>query len=286
MMNVREILKQSIDKPIVAVGAKRQTAGRGTHGRKWVGYEGNIFLTVSVPVPSLPLPLTLVPLRIGTIIASEIASRLHPENVTSLSSTSSSAAAAPTSTTGDLAPSSSKADGGVYADILDTTKREGSEHRVTVKWPNDVLIGQRKVCGMLIEMENDRLLIGIGVNVRQAPDVPSDGPDRGRPATCMAMHGAESDDSAVQSLSRAIALRIGRWAMSASSSTSSSSSSSSSDSPAQLQRDWSALVDWQAPLVLRDTQERVQVLGLNEDGTLQVRGQAGDEKTLVAEYLW
>ncbi len=35
-----------------------------------------------------------------------------------------------------------------------------------IKWPNDVLIGGRKVCGILIEMRQ-RAVIGIGLNVRQ-----------------------------------------------------------------------------------------------------------------------
>lgn len=49
--------------------------------------------------------------------------------------------------------------------------------RVGLKWPNDVWIGGRKVCGILIEQSDrsaDRLVIGVGLNVnnsfRDAPD--------------------------------------------------------------------------------------------------------------------
>lgn len=41
----------------------------------------------------------------------------------------------------------------------------------SVKWPNDVLIGGRKVAGILVEsFDDDRLGIGIGINVHRAPD--------------------------------------------------------------------------------------------------------------------
>jgi BirA family biotin operon repressor/biotin-[acetyl-CoA-carboxylase] ligase len=34
----------------------------------------------------------------------------------------------------------------------------------TIKWPNDVLIGGKKVCGILIETSDDVAVIGVGVN--------------------------------------------------------------------------------------------------------------------------
>lgn len=50
------------------------------------------------------------------------------------------------------------------------------EARVLVKWPNDLLIGERKVCGILCEGAPDgRIVAGIGVNVAQRPaDFPPD----------------------------------------------------------------------------------------------------------------
>jgi len=38
-----------------------------------------------------------------------------------------------------------------------------------LKWPNDLLVGERKLAGILIEREGDRLLAGLGVNLRDAP---------------------------------------------------------------------------------------------------------------------
>jgi BirA family biotin operon repressor/biotin-[acetyl-CoA-carboxylase] ligase len=36
--------------------------------------------------------------------------------------------------------------------------------RVGLKWPNDAMIGERKVCGILSERAGDALVVGIGIN--------------------------------------------------------------------------------------------------------------------------
>jgi Biotin/lipoate A/B protein ligase family len=79
---------------VIAIGASKQINGRGTRGRSWVGFDGNLFLTVAVPQASIPVPLSLTPLRIGTLLAPEIMRRVVKSGAT-----------------------------------------------VTLKWPNDVLIG-------------------------------------------------------------------------------------------------------------------------------------------------
>ncbi|MFM8718674.1 MAG: biotin--[acetyl-CoA-carboxylase] ligase, partial [Chthoniobacterales bacterium] len=39
-----------------------------------------------------------------------------------------------------------------------------------LRWPNDVLIGQRKICGILMEkFHPDRVVVGIGLNVTNNP---------------------------------------------------------------------------------------------------------------------
>lgn len=40
---------------------------------------------------------------------------------------------------------------------------------VRLKWPNDLVIGGRKLAGILIETAGDTALVGIGVNLREAP---------------------------------------------------------------------------------------------------------------------
>ena len=38
---------------------------------------------------------------------------------------------------------------------------------IGIKWPNDVLCGGRKVAGLLCRREDERIVVGIGVNVKQ-----------------------------------------------------------------------------------------------------------------------
>jgi BirA family transcriptional regulator, biotin operon repressor / biotin---[acetyl-CoA-carboxylase] ligase len=38
---------------------------------------------------------------------------------------------------------------------------------VDLRWPNDVLIGDRKLCGILVQQHNAALVCGIGINVNQ-----------------------------------------------------------------------------------------------------------------------
>ena len=41
--------------------------------------------------------------------------------------------------------------------------------RATLKWPNDVLVRGGKIAGILLEDADDALILGIGLNVLQAP---------------------------------------------------------------------------------------------------------------------
>ncbi|WP_301111540.1 biotin--[acetyl-CoA-carboxylase] ligase [Microbacterium sp.] len=63
------------------------------------------------------------------------------------------------------------------------------EHEVTVKWPNDVLVDGRKICGILAEATVDAVVVGAGVNtsmtVEQFP-VPT--------ATSFAALGVDADE--------------------------------------------------------------------------------------------
>lgn len=62
-------------------------------------------------------------------------------------------------------PRLSVAVGGAVTESLSQFVTDGS---VRLKWPNDVYLGERKVCGVLVETipgHADRLVIGIGVNV-------------------------------------------------------------------------------------------------------------------------
>ncbi|WP_438997295.1 biotin--[acetyl-CoA-carboxylase] ligase [Candidatus Puniceispirillum sp.] len=38
-------------------------------------------------------------------------------------------------------------------------------HQPKVKWPNDILVNNRKICGILLEVVEDALIVGTGINV-------------------------------------------------------------------------------------------------------------------------
>jgi BirA family biotin operon repressor/biotin-[acetyl-CoA-carboxylase] ligase len=67
---------------------------------------------------------------------------------------------------------------------------EASGLPATLKWPNDVLIDGRKLCGILAEQSGDTVVIGIGVNVATRADALPSGPG-GLRATSLAAEGAE-----------------------------------------------------------------------------------------------
>ncbi|GAA1863088.1 biotin--[acetyl-CoA-carboxylase] ligase [Microbacterium koreense] len=68
----------------------------------------------------------------------------------------------------------------------------GSEQTARLKWPNDVLVGEGKICGILAEVvatDPDAIVVGAGVNTRMSPtDLPVD------TATSFAALGLECDD--------------------------------------------------------------------------------------------
>ena len=62
---------------------------------------------------------------------------------------------------------------------------------VSIKWPNDVLIGDKKVCGILLEGQvPDYLVVGVGLNANQK-EFPN---DLRRPATSMSLEAKQSFD--------------------------------------------------------------------------------------------
>lgn len=50
------------------------------------------------------------------------------------------------------------------------------------KWPNDIMIGQKKLCGVLVEKIGDYYIIGIGMNILYAPQLED------RETTCLLEH--------------------------------------------------------------------------------------------------
>lgn len=154
----------------VTVIADSQTNGRGTQGRKWESETSdntttnnrgnNLFLTVCIPFDDIPVMITLLPLKIAVILAERIHKVIHACSITNGSSTLSESSLYP---------------------------------KTTVKWPNDVLINDKKVSGTLIENEiiyhnqtsTTWLIIGIGINVAYTPNLQKSPGKQIREACCI-----------------------------------------------------------------------------------------------------
>lgn len=48
----------------------------------------------------------------------------------------------------------------------------GEGAALALKWPNDVLLGEGKLSGILLEMVREHIVVGIGVNLAKAPQLP------------------------------------------------------------------------------------------------------------------
>jgi biotin-[acetyl-CoA-carboxylase] ligase BirA-like protein len=257
----RKMLQQNEGKhgapAYLAVSAKEQTKGRGTSGRSWMGQPGNLFVTIALPKSTLypDFPLTLLPLQIGNLLAARMSSVLD-----------------------DCCCASSVDD--------------DSAPRLSLKWPNDVLVNGYKVAGVLMESElvgkEQYFLVGVGVNLVQAPAVPSDGSNRGRPATALlehctdedmkeslVMNGLGNDVTVAQILGDDLAISLVEWWQ-----------TTNADSAQQVLDTWKTHADFSLSQTIRDTGEKVQPIMLENDGQLRVRGQDGRERLLVVDYLF
>lgn len=88
-------------------------------------------------------------------------------------------------------------------EVLDTLL---PDHTVSVKWPNDIYVGDRKICGILIENVLEgrsiaRCTVGLGLNVNQ-PEFTSPAPN---PVSLTQLTGLTYD---VEAIALAIAERI------------------------------------------------------------------------------
>ncbi|WP_082660203.1 biotin--[acetyl-CoA-carboxylase] ligase [Sphingopyxis sp. H050] len=77
---------------------------------------------------------------------------------------------------------------------------------VTLKWPNDLLVGDAKCAGILLERTGNSVVIGIGVNLVAAPDLPD------RPTASLAGEGRGIDrDHFAEVLAIAMVDAIWTW---------------------------------------------------------------------------
>jgi biotin-[acetyl-CoA-carboxylase] ligase BirA-like protein len=166
----------------VVLVAEAQTAGKGRLGRAWQAppRSGLTFsLLLRPPVP--PVRLTWLPLLTGVAVATAV------ERIT--------ARAVGLSSAGEM-------DAATGANVV----------RATLKWPNDILAGERKLGGILVEQSGGRsgsgddaaVIVGVGLNVslrRDERPVPA--------ATSLVIENATVTDR--EPLLRAILREFERW---------------------------------------------------------------------------
>jgi len=76
-----------------------------------------------------------------------------------------------------------------------------------LKWPNDVMAGDAKLAGILLERDGDAVVIGFGVNLAVAPPAPD------RRTICLGDLGGAAPDPAafLEDLAAAFAHWLSRW---------------------------------------------------------------------------
>jgi BirA family biotin operon repressor/biotin-[acetyl-CoA-carboxylase] ligase len=78
----------------------------------------------------------------------------------------------------------------------------------TLKWPNDVLVDEQKIAGILLELVGTSVVVGIGVNVAHAPNLP----DRKTTAIANVTGGSVPDaNNVLDLLARQFAQRTAQW---------------------------------------------------------------------------
>ena len=141
---------------------------------------------------------------------------------------------------------------------------------LTLKWPNDLLLGGAKTAGVLIEGHGEMMLVGAGVNVAMAPDVA----DGGSPATCLSRAGMPAGGA------REFAEGFYRRILDA-------FRDPDGFDPDAVLLAWQSRTDWDRWHKLRDREgsPHVQPVSLNRQGHLLVRHMDGATEWLVSEYL-
>jgi BirA family biotin operon repressor/biotin-[acetyl-CoA-carboxylase] ligase len=123
-----------------------------------------------------------------------------------------------------------------------------------LKWPNDVMAHGAKLAGMLLESQADRVVVGIGVNLAKAPEVPD------RKTTSLDLLGATvSRDDFANDLADSFAAELSSWRL---------------GGLAPVLRRWQARAHpLGAPLAVQAGGDALigKFAGLAEDGGLQLR---------------
>lgn len=80
------------------------------------------------------------------------------------------------------------------------------QNGLSLKWPNDVLLGRAKLAGILLEAQGGAVIVGIGVNLAAAPNLPD------RETVALSKFGpAPARDDFAERLAEQFATELDRW---------------------------------------------------------------------------
>lgn len=155
--------------------ANAQTGGRGRHERTWDSPAGkNLYFNILIPLDGIPSSSFAQITQVAALTFAEVFTTVQDEarggslNFAREASQDAIAAGAVQDAvaTGDA----------TTATFPETTAT--SAPRITVKWPNDILFGKSKFCGILAEIvftktatgeAKPSLSMGVGINVNSEP---------------------------------------------------------------------------------------------------------------------
>lgn len=84
--------------------------------------------------------------------------------------------------------------------------RPEGDARLHLKWPNDLMVGDAKLAGILLERSGQAVVIGVGVNLAHSPDLP----DR-RTVSLSVLGHAPSPEIFAEVLAECFARWLARW---------------------------------------------------------------------------
>jgi BirA family biotin operon repressor/biotin-[acetyl-CoA-carboxylase] ligase len=156
-----DLLAVAVDStPFSAVVTLDQTAGRGRLDRAWTAPAGQtLAASVLVRADLAERERGWLPLVAGAAVRDAVVAVLT-------GTAGPDRASRPTDGTAETADTADAADTVDTADAADTVDTADAADRVTVKWPNDVLVDGRKVSGILCQVAADgSVVVGAGVNL-------------------------------------------------------------------------------------------------------------------------
>jgi len=191
--------------------ARQQTAGRGRRGRTWVSEPGNLYATLLVTDPSPP-PRAAELSFVAALAVKDALADIAPALAAPASiSDSSCAGLTRASITRNKSTPTMDYRVGPSPDDPESLPPPSAAggRRLSLKWPNDLLLDGAKVAGILVEGESGPPLaaaIGIGVNCVHHPDAVA------YPATDLAAAGvAATPERVLMLLSRTMLTRLAQW---------------------------------------------------------------------------